>query len=135
MNNQTSLSLSKQPDHTEKTIPKCICCEKDLDIYSLKLTVERKIRRVLDLDGIKIRGFSCDVCYDFILAKLMNKRFVESYRGYHIFEKEGQFAHHWEPRYCFASLEGCRSAIDDRFKRAVATVPLRLLSLSFHLNS
>lgn len=68
---------------------------------------------IKDVDGEKI-GCFCNDCFLVSLEKLKTARFVEKYREFEIYEKNGCYFPYRKCQYHFKSLDDCRARIDHR---------------------
>lgn len=81
----------------------CGICGEKLDLMYLANTK--------DVDGKYIR--TCLKCVSTSQDKLKEQRFVESYRGHKIYQKDGRYYPYWICAYSYDSLDACKHRIDD----------------------
>lgn len=79
----------------------------------VKLSFGNISTRLRDVDGKMLKPH-CKECGDIHLKRLKMRRFVEVYKGNHIYKKSGNFYPYWECHYYFKNLEDCRKRIDMR---------------------
>jgi hypothetical protein len=103
---------------------KCKCCDTPIDM-GLEAYIKGKTKKVIDIDGEKVKGYYCGDCHDYAQATLMNERFVENYNGNTIFAKDGKYSPYWECHYYFKTLEECRIRIDAKH---IAVTPFGVIS-------
>lgn len=91
----------------------CNDCEIPLDMSFF--SHNRTVFKIRDIDHTKVKGHYCVDCHEKALANLMNSRFVEVYRGYELFVKDGNYALWQSATYC-KSLEALKNWVDVRLK-------------------
>lgn len=92
---------------------KCRCCGVILEC-TFQDWSERKINKLIDVDGEKIKGLYCGNCVSKAHDDLMDSRFVEEYGGNRIYHKDGMYFPFWTSPYHLKSIEDCRLWIDYR---------------------
>jgi hypothetical protein len=97
----------------EKHPPRCRCCNELLD-WGYDAFYTGRVKKIIDVDGSKVKGMYCSDCYHKSKHDLQSERFVELYKGNPIYTKEGKFFPYWECPYKLSSLEECRQFIEQR---------------------
>jgi predicted nucleic-acid-binding Zn-ribbon protein len=105
---------------------KCKKCDCSLDL-SFSSYMSGGYKKVVDVDGEKVRGMYCGDCGDMAQAELMNSRFIENYNGATIFGKDGNYVPYWGSFYYFKTIEECRIRID---AKNIAVLPFGIVNLS-----
>lgn len=101
----------------EKHPPRCKCCNELLD-WGYDAFYRGTVKKMIDVDGSKVKGMFCSDCYHTARHDLQSERFVERYHNNFIYTKDDKFFPYWECPYQFDTLNYCRQFIDDRIEQS-----------------
>ena len=108
--------------HFKNYKPCCKSCNKSFNMNSF-LIREALILRDLDFSSI---GAHCSDCYEEADKAIKEKRFVETYNGENIYQKDGMYAPYWGCGYAFDNLEDCKKRMD---MKGVAITPFGMIKV------